>query len=205
MSLIDTGYFYGEINIAQIDQATVSSAVTNFIAKYEPKCLKQLLGVGFAIDFMDQVDPVSGTVAQRWLDLLNGKTYVYEGRTYQWMGFVNYDEESILANYIYYWWVRKEAQQTTGMGQVKPGGENGMIVSSQNTSIRAWNEMVEWAHSLILFLDAHRTTYPEWVPYSNNRWWMLDYYWPIYGYHGGVFRRDNRWPEVFYRINYLNI
>lgn len=206
MSLIDITYFYGEINIAQIDNATVSSTVNDFIKKYEPKCLKQLLGVGFALEFMAQVDPVSGPVEQRWLDLLNGKTYEYQGRTYQWMGFVNEDKESILANYVYYWWIRKEVQQTTGMGQVKPSGENGSITSSKNTTIRAWNEMVEWAHSLVLYLDAHRDLYPEWKPYSNNRWWILFCYWPFYNYYGNyIFRRDNEWPEVFYTINYLNL
>lgn len=207
MSLIDITYFYGEINIAQIDNVAVSSTVTDFIKKYEPKCLKQLLGVGFELLFQENILPISGDMDARWRDLLYGTTYKYCGRTYQWMGFINEDKESLLANYIYYWWVRKEVQQTTGMGQVKPSGENGNITSSQNTSIRAWNEMVEWAHSLVLYLDAHRDLYPEWKPYSNNRWWMYSWFWPIYYpyINNGFFRRDNCWPEVFYPINYLNI
>lgn len=206
MSLIDITYFYGEINIAQIDQQTVLSTVRNFIKKYEPQCLNQLLGVGFALEFLDNILPVSGDMEQRWIDLLYGKTYEYHGKTYQWMGFINDLKESVLANYVYYWWVRKEVQQTTGMGQVKPSGENGSITSSQNTTIRAWNEMVEWAHSLVLYLDANRDVYPEWKPYSNNRWWMLYYYWPLYGLFSSYqFRRDNCWPDVFYKINYLNL
>lgn len=203
MSLIDDSYFRGEINIAQLSQATVRSTLAQFIEKYEPKCLKQVLGLQFAIDFMEQIDPVSGTIEQRWLDLLNGKVYEFQGRSFEWIGFVNDQKESLIANFIYFWWIRKEVQQTTGMGQVKPAGENGTITSSMNTTVRAWNEMVEWSHSLVLFLDANRAVYPEWKPYSMNRFWMIDFYWPFYGIN--FFRRCNHWPDEFYKINYLNL
>lgn len=194
MSIINYTYFQGEINIAQLSQAGVAEDLDILIAKYEPKYLKTLLGLGFYNAFIAGIEPISGA-EQRWLDLLYGVAYEYKDKDYEWMGLQNDIEESVIANYVYCQYLTKEAQQTVGIGQVLPKAENSVNASPTPKIVRAWNEMVNWQHSLIHYLDTHKDVYPEWKPYPTNYkcgcLWIWNYYRTCYYDLPDIFRKRN--------------
>lgn len=69
---------------------------------------------------------------------------------------------SMLANYIYYYWMRDAATQSMGIGQVAASTENGTVVSPADKMCKAWNEMVDDVHEMWQFLSVNATDYPDW-------------------------------------------
>lgn len=79
-------------------------------------------------------------------------------------------KESLIANYVYYWYVRKTITQTTTVGEVKTKTENATRVIPSGKMERAWNEMVGWVHEMYCFLETRATDYPSLVR-DNDRMW----------------------------------
>jgi hypothetical protein len=192
--IIDSTYFTGNLTIAQISQPEVSDDLDLLIEREEPKYLKLLLGLGFYNAFIAGIDPISGA-EQRWLDLLYGVEFEYNGRDYQWIGFETDTKQSPIANYVYTEYLKNLVETMTGVGTVKPATENGSLAFASPKIVRAWNEMVEWQKGLILYLRENRIIYPEWKPYSSN-WWFLQS--SHYGY-------CNHWPSIFRKQNTLGL
>lgn len=200
--IIDYTYFRGEITIAQKSQLEVREDLQLLINKYEPVYLKQLMGFALYTAFIAGIDPISGA-EQRWIDLLEGVVYEANGRDYEWMGFENNLKESVIANFVYSKYIQKEIEQTTGIGQVRPTAENAVIVSALPKIVRAWNEMVNWQKAFIHYLDQNKSVYPEWKPYSQNRWFYFGLS-PDYEFCGN-YEECDYWPEIFHRKNNLGI
>lgn len=194
--IIDYTYFRGEIMIAQLSQAEVREDLQLLIDKYETSYLKKLLGLGLYNAFIAGIDPISGA-DQKWLNILQGVEYEHNGKDYEWIGFENSEKESPIANYVYYKYITKEVEQTTGIGQVVPKAENAVIASADPKRVRAWNEMVNWQRGLIRYLDQNRNIYPEWRPNINYHVWY---------YSNRYYNRcENEWPEIFRLKNTLGI
>lgn len=162
-NLIDNTFFFGEINIAQLNVQAVQDNINDFIAKYEPKYINEVLGYAFAKLYN------AGITAneQRFLDIRDGKEFTNcEGYTDKWNGFTNSDKLSPIANYIYYWYIRTNTTYSSGIGEVQPTTENGTIVTPYGKLYHAWNEMVEAEKILYDFLqnikdDDGNLIYPE--------------------------------------------
>lgn len=71
--------------------------------------------------------------------------------------------QSIIANYVYYWYARNNTTQSTGIGEVRTESENSTAVSPRQKMISAWNEMYRGVKGLMRFLEANTDTYPEWT------------------------------------------
>lgn len=83
--LIDTSYFRGDLEIAQLSFAPVAANVTRFINQYEPKYLQAMLGYAIYKDFIAGLlaDPIDS----KWTDLLNGAEYINQyGVLDKWPG-----------------------------------------------------------------------------------------------------------------------
>lgn len=71
-------------------------------------------------------------------------------------------KQSLIANFVYYWYLRQRASNTTDMGEVVGTSENSIVNGMAIKGARAWNEMIDQIHNLWCFLDANRTIYAEW-------------------------------------------
>lgn len=170
MSIIDASIFKGEISIAHRSQPEVQENIEAFIAKYEPKILNLLMGVEFNALFVAGLIVVSPEViAVRWSDLESNETL-----------------KQIIANYVYFWYMRDQATQTVGMGEAKPKGENATMVSGTDKSVRAWNEMVDMCREFVL----DKTVYPEYGSTYIPTWDRF---------------RGYVYPDIFIKINSLNL
>lgn len=74
--------------------------------------------------------------------------------------------ESVIANYVYFFYQRKSISQSTGIGEAQTNAENAINVSPNEKLIAAWNELAARVIEFIEYID--RTVaqtpniYPEW-------------------------------------------
>lgn len=158
MALIDTTYFVLEINIPNRDQATISQKLNGFINKYENKILDIVLGYPLRKQFLDgyaQQPP-----ADKWLKLAEGTDYTVNSETKQWQGILNKtSKESLIALYVYYWYMRDAHTTTTNSGERINKVENSDATTSAWKISRAWTELREWVRSLYCYLEVNKDIY----------------------------------------------
>jgi hypothetical protein len=83
-------------------------------------------------------------------------------------------KQSLIANYVYYWYLRNSDTNTTGIGETKTQPSGSMSVSPAMKAVRAWNEMSQWIYELYDFMQSSFATYPEYD--SNSMTYALFYY-----------------------------
>lgn len=158
--LLDKTYFVGEINIPNTSNQSVLERLNFFIAKYEEQLLRALLGDGLYKAYTDGLaanDP-------KYIAIRDGKDYTdSNAKAYNWMGLRKEStKQSLIANYVYYWWLRDKVSITTGVGEADVKTDSADKISPAAKMTKAWNEMVEWNRSLMFFLDINKDDYPQW-------------------------------------------
>lgn len=87
----------------------------------------------------------------------------FELRTNATVAVIDLDvNQSIIANYVYYWFARNNTTKSTGIGEVRTESENSVMVSPRQKILSAWNEMSHQIKQLMKFLEANQAIYPEW-------------------------------------------
>lgn len=81
-------------------------------------------------------------------------------------------KKSPIANYVYYWFMRNNATQTTAMGEVAANNENAVNVSGEKKMVRAWNDMIHVIRELQEYLYSNRVLY-NW---DHNRFHYRHYF-----------------------------
>jgi len=88
------------------------------------------------------------------------------------------EKESIIANFVYYWYYRAIATQSTGIGEVKFSAEGAILDNPNQKMFRAWNEITERVYDFINFMDVQNgktpMIYPEFV-YQNRAECLYDF------------------------------
>lgn len=103
--------------------------------------------------------------------------YTYKSATLAINTSTGTDKKSLIANYVYYWYIRNNHTQTVTTGEVKAANENSTMASPALKMVRAWNEMFKWICDLVNYLDAKKDDYPEWA--DQNTYCMLSKFRPI--------------------------
>lgn len=155
-------YYKGDIYIPQAkpsitEGATEINAEFAFmIEKYEEDCLIKCLGHQLYMEFAEQLDTAQANLLkvgadEKWDRLLNGYTYTRQGESspVSWLGIrrkiplsgavYNY---SFLANYVYFFYQRKQYITTTGTGTGIERSENLIKVAPTQKVVEAWNDFV---------------------------------------------------------------
>lgn len=163
MALIDTSYFYGDLSIAQITEDSVDTVVKRFIALYEPEVLTNLMGYELYKNYLAGV--TAGT--QKYKDVRDGKEYTNRmGRLSKWRGLkqkLGSDSFSLVANYVYFQYIKDQASSTTGTGEKISNAQNAIGTSPRFKMVRAWNQMARWNWELVEFLLSNQSDYPEFL------------------------------------------
>lgn len=159
MSLIDTSYFIGDLDIAGLSSSHVRARVEAFIDKYEPKFLRLLFGELLYADY------VAGIA-------LTGEEN--EAEKALWTILQSENLKQAIACYVYYYWLRDKETLTTSQGESKPQTENSTQANSIHKQVRAWNEMVENVGIIYNYLDLNYTLYTNWA--KSYRYYFHDGY-----------------------------
>jgi len=139
--------------------------------------------------------PVPPTgVPAKWVQLINGTTYVKNDVTLIWNGLIYSKgtyKGSLLADYVYYYWLTENVSYMTGVGDAKANPKGASLVIPTQRIVNTWNDFVKayqsdygrgwvdydyrmsgvypwcWNYaqnaevSLIQFLQDHDETYPN--------------------------------------------
>lgn len=164
-NIIDTSFFYGNLEIAQIANAEVSNTVGMYIKQYEPRYLELLLGYPFY-----NASPDLTTYPL----LLNGHEYTnVNGELTKWQGLKWADgtlKKSPIANYIYFHYMRDHGfTHTTGTGEKTAKNQNADNASPWPKMCRAWNEMVMFNKYFYSYVLSNVATYPLYVDIKTYR------------------------------------
>lgn len=92
--------------------------------------------------------------------------YTYKSATLAINTSTGTDKKSLIANYVYYWYIRNNHTQTATTGETKAVNENSTIANPALKLVRAWNEMSLWICELVDYLDAKKDDYTEWADHD---------------------------------------
>ncbi|MBE3086894.1 MAG: hypothetical protein IMZ64_11835 [Bacteroidetes bacterium] len=149
MSLIDSSYFVGEINIPNPSGVNSNAtAIAQAITQYEKEILIQLLGYKlYSLLVADCTGEGGVPVTQIYIDLVDGAefTHDYNGEdiTLKWEGLKNAAKQSLIAYYTYYMYVEREVTHLSQLGIVLTETMKGQRASSAPKMIAAWERMRE--------------------------------------------------------------
>lgn len=155
MALIDKTYFAYDISLP----AGNYSDIDGWIARLEPEILKELLGADLATLIINY----SESSEQRVKDIVEGKNFTIDDVTYKWDGLVNSQKRSLLAFYVYCQYLRYNVTTTTATGERKAKNENSNPVDQSVKFWRAFQKYFAEAETLLKFIDANISVYPEFI------------------------------------------
>lgn len=92
----------------------------------------------------------------------SGDTYFYKAATLSLNSVTGSNKESLIANYVYWHFMKDLHTQSVVIGEVKNKSHNSMAADPTQKLVRAWNEMVRWIWEMKCYLDTNREDYPEW-------------------------------------------
>ena len=176
MALINSSYFINDNNVPNKSYADVSIVLNGLIDTHEPEYLKTVLGYELFLGFMAGIQVT--TPDQRFTDLLIGKDFTGQnGKLKRWAGFINVtpgtttvvaNALSPIANYVYWFWLKSNHTQTSGLGEVRNEAQNAVRVSPKHKAVKTWNDMVDKTWLLYEFLKVNPGTYPEFQAYLSD-------------------------------------
>jgi hypothetical protein len=140
--------------IPNLSNTNVEAALNAFIEKYEVRFLKTLFGAMYT-------DYAAGILVVP-IDTI-------------WTALQTADLKDALANYVYYWWMRKDRTKTTSEGETRPAVENGDIVFSNEKMIDCWNQIWPTVNTFAEMIDpATYTTWPQ-----NYKFFLYEAFRPV--------------------------
>lgn len=151
MYLINGTFFIRELHIPNVNESNNGSGenLEYFIDEKVPFLLAtKALGTVLFPQFNSYVvnGVLSNTAPQKWKDLVNGKTYTKDDKTYIWDGLLQTKgtfPKSLLAYYTYYYWLIDNVSLMAGVGEVRGEAKNAIGVNSTQRLVTIWNEFVK--------------------------------------------------------------
>lgn len=156
MSIVNETFFQkGELHIpnnrdmgarSTNQTATNTSELIVFIDKYERLLLINALGVNLYNDIEDALtkkpfDASSSEDAdQKFIDLINGKDYVFGSKKYRWEGLKGFKNDSLIAYYIKSIFLANKESVFTTEGIVKLEPSNGSSFSMNRQFSSVYNQ-----------------------------------------------------------------
>ena len=85
-------------------------------------------------------------IPQKWIDLVNGVEYTKNDVKLIWNG-LRYSKGSykgsLLADYVYYFWLETQASYMTGVGDAKGQPKGAILVNPTQRLVSTWNDFIK--------------------------------------------------------------
>jgi len=118
-----------------------------------------------------QPDPLlPNYVPQKWIDLVKGCTYEVNEIPLKWNGLaysLGTSKQSLLADYVYYFWLESQVSYMTGVGDAKGNPKGAVLVNPTQRYVNTWNDFVKGYQDCLLSYrgSSYGNYYP---PYPYN-------------------------------------
>ena len=180
MYIIDQTYFTRELSIPNINEVQTEAydTLNYFVDEYVRQLLRDALGIEI-FNILDTyvIDGAfdSTGAPQYIIDLVEGKEYVKSGVTYKWSGLISTQgvfKKSLLANYVYYQWLKNSFSTQSGVGEVTLNPQNANLVNPTQKLVTAWNSFVTmYQNKNCLYPNIYykgHTQVIDWLGYNVN-------------------------------------
>lgn len=176
-TIIAPADFQGQNNIPDKDLVS-ANLQNNFINKYEPMFLTELLGDDLYASL--KADPT----APRMIAL------------------IPYFKPAIV-DYVYWFYLEDMSIQNLGTGAAQPKKQNSVTVSPYPKIVKAWNEMVELNKKTNKFLKDN----PDYTEYTIvlPSWYFCNGLYPFFDWHWYSFYGCNLLPSIYRVKNSLGL
>lgn len=155
--------------VANTTSTTIPAALVGKTFLFEKRALGKLIAGEYSV--------VGNTLTLIGDQFSVNDVYTYKSATLAINTSTGTDKKSLIANYVYYWYMRNNHTQTATTGETKAANENSTIANPALKLVRAWNEMSVWICELVDYLDAKKDNYPEWA--DQNTYCMRKKFRPI--------------------------
>ena len=176
MYLISTQEFVNQTFISNVNEvgSGINEKVNDYIDSCVPKLLKLSLGLELFSELNSQItDGVLNTDAdQKWKDLVNGKIYTKDDKTYEWEGLVidrGLFKESLLAFYVWSEFMNDNLYAKGSQGDVVIQTKNSIVASPVAGIVKNWNRFLEMYQGGLCDFFTPKTSYV-------NGAYFVDYY-----------------------------
>lgn len=130
-----------DINASPVGAPSSQSELDFFIDNCERDLLINALGVTlFNLLTTAMIDLPNAD--QKWKDLVNGKDYTINSKTYRWEGLKGYNKQSLIAFYVYCQYLRNDESTYTTTGIIKNTSKNAENYDPTGKYIKAWNSFI---------------------------------------------------------------
>lgn len=140
--LIDETYFNGLMMIPNIAEPDPNNRSANDLSNLIEICEEEVLSFAFGAvmwaDFKTKYE-----TEPAYIDIMNGKTYEKDGKTFIWGGLVNSNlKRSLLVDYVFCQYHTNNVTQQTEFGQVAADTKVGQKASSTPKITKSWNNFL---------------------------------------------------------------
>lgn len=148
--IVDESYFIRELYIPNAMELNSSAGdeLSLYIDDKARQCLKHALGYTLFNDLDSNVSHgvLDAGAPAKWQNLVNGVEYTLNGNTFKWQGLIYTEglmKRSLLANYVFYYWLLDQQSQMSGVGEVIVNAKNAVNINSTQRLVRVWNDFVK--------------------------------------------------------------
>lgn len=145
MYLIDASYFIGKISVDNVNEP--NSAVAEQLGLYIDEKVRLLLQNTLGLVLYNELDnyivngSLPNTAPPKWKNLVNGKEYQVDGKTYGWVGLIHSQgtlyKKSLLADFVYHEW---RTDQLTKDNVIQP--KNVAVTNQNSFLVDVWNGFI---------------------------------------------------------------
>lgn len=180
MYIIDETYFTRELSIPNVNEVQTEAydTLNYFVDEYVRQLLRDALGV----DKFNELDTyvIDGVfeptdAPQYIIDLVEGKEYEKSGVTYRWSGLISTQgvfKKSLLANYVYYNWLRNSFSIQSGVGEATLNPQNANLVNPTQRLVTIWNSFLDmYQNKNLAYSNVYYKGYTQvidWLGFSAN-------------------------------------
>lgn len=131
------------VNVEPTGTPTVVTELDFFITKYERQLLMNALGVTLYDELQVALLDLPAS-DQKWKDLVNGRNYTNaDGNVKRWDGLKGFDNQSVIAFFVYTEYLRNDNETYATVGTVKNDAKNATNIGATPKFIKAYNQFVE--------------------------------------------------------------
>ena len=139
--IIDETSFNGLMLIPNINEPDPNNRTEYILTELIDICEKEVLSFAFGeVMFADFKENYK--TFQPYIDIIDGKTYEIDGKTFIWDGLKDDGQGSLLVDYIWMKYQQHNVTQQTEFGQTSADTKIGKKVSSTPKIVKAWNKFL---------------------------------------------------------------
>lgn len=191
--LINKTYFNGDISIPNMQEVDYDNGnIDDFIDNESRLLLESIFGFDLfseLVTYLDADGNLEPSAPDKWQNLVYGVHYEVGNTKRKFSGLLLNPEstipKSLIADYVFYRWLKQNTSQSTGVGEVALEAKNAINVNPTQKLVTVWNRFYRQIGTEYFGIDHHNhphfcgivngTYFIDWYGYRNYYVSLFDY------------------------------